>query len=125
MVRPDAVMTSGMAWCDRPLLVLPTPPGASRRMRTAAPNPTGDTPTPHRAAMPTVGGGSATTGAAGSEAASVSTAPTPPKGAEPSAAGSPAPAVLADEAGFVAEGLDSTDRAPARVHDTKAATHST
>jgi hypothetical protein len=47
---------------------------------------------------PTVGGGSATTGAAGFEAASASTAPTPPKGAEPSAAGSPTPAVLAHEA---------------------------
>jgi hypothetical protein len=118
-------MTTGMAWYAGPVLVLPAPPGASGRMITAAPNPTGERPTPHGAATPTVGGGSATTGAAGSEAASVSTAPTPPKGAEPSAAGSPAPAVLADEASFVAEGLDSTDRAFARAHDTKAATHST
>jgi len=43
---------------------------------------------------PTVGGRPANTGAGGTEAVSASTAPTPPNGAEPSAAGSPAAAVF-------------------------------
>ena len=94
MVRPHAVMTSGVAWDTRSVLVLPGPPSATSELTTAALHPTGAS-TPHGATRPTVGGGSATTGATGFEAASASPAPTPPKGAEPSAAGSPTPAVLA------------------------------
>ena len=97
MVRPHAVMTSGVAWDARSVLVLPGSPSATSKAASATPSPTGDPSTPHGATRPTVGGGSATTGATGFEAASASPAPTPPKGAEPSAAGSPTPAVLAHE----------------------------
>jgi hypothetical protein len=72
---------------------------ARRWSAHADPKSTGDPSLPNGEATPTVGGGPATTGATGSEAVSASTAPTPPNGAEPSAAGSPAPAVLSNLTG--------------------------
>jgi hypothetical protein len=91
MARPNAGTAVALARCARahPLLA-----PAETWSTPADPKSTGAPSTPHRVATPTVGGGSATTGAAGLEAVSASTAPTPPNGADPSAAGSPAPAVL-------------------------------
>jgi hypothetical protein len=62
---------------------------------------------------PTVGGAPATTtGAADTEALVAATAPTPPNGAEPAAAWSPAVAVLSDAA--------EVDAAPPPAHDAPA-----
>ena len=71
----------------------PTPPGGGMTNGASPPDwtPTGTVAAPEG---PTVGGRPATTGAAGTEAASASTAPTPPNGAVPAAAGSPAAAVF-------------------------------
>ena len=76
----------------------PAPPGGESTPEPSPPTGTSTSSTGTATGGPTVGGGSATTGAAGPETDSVSTAPTPPNGAEPSAAGSPAAAVLPTEA---------------------------
>jgi pilus assembly protein FimV len=70
-----------------------SPADRPRRAPDASPGQLGGSPNPSPGSAsggPTVGGAPATTtGAAGNEAAAVSTAPTPPNGAEPAAAGSP------------------------------------
>jgi hypothetical protein len=76
----------------------PTAPGDVSTPEPSQPVVTSTSSSGTAAGGPTVGGGPATTGAAGTEAVSASTAPTPPNGAELSAAGSPAPAVLLVEA---------------------------
>ena len=65
MVRPDAAMTSGVAWCARPVLVLPATTGRVGENDHRGTESDGRHADATRAAMPTVGGGSATTGAAG------------------------------------------------------------
>jgi hypothetical protein len=94
MARPNAGTAIALARCARAHPVLLAPAG--NWSVQADPKSTGDPSSPNREATPTVGGGPATTGATGLEAVSASTAPTPPNGAEPSAAGSPAPAVLSN-----------------------------
>jgi len=123
MARPNATTNADAArWAASALVRLAAASGTGE-LTTTASHSTGDTTTPHGSPTPTVGGGSATTGATGFEAASASPAPTPPKGAEPSAAGSPAPAVLTARADFAAVGRGCTDRALPCAPEARASTH--